>query len=259
MSNINSNSATIRPTMFSSTEAPRLRGILTKSFIEFRKLRQPYEKHVNDKNPETRTNIALTSHKSSIEDADMRISIAAEWINATSVGLITNIQIRQCIEDKCHRILNGEQLHILNDSTRNFVIKMHIFEAEDRIWTLHRDHLTALGASGYEEIPERKPHIAIQHIVQRLKPPQLKNRMKSIVKWRKDEGFDKKDFNKFMREVVSQAKKLQEEKTAFDSRYLSGSDTDNEQQRSRKYTARKTYHGKRPFKQTPFSHHSKKP
>lgn len=60
-------------------------------------------------------------------------------------------------------------------------------------------------------------------MLRRLKPQQLKNRMMKIVKWRKDEGFDKKDFNRFMREVATQEKKLQEEKSAFEPSFMNES------------------------------------
>lgn len=40
--------------------------------------------------------------------------------------------------------------------------------------------------------------------------------MESIVAWRKDEKFDKKNFNAFMREVATQAKNLQDERFYFE-------------------------------------------
>lgn len=49
--------------------------------------------------------------------------------------------------------------------------------------------------------------------------------MESIIKWRKDEGLEKQDFNRFMREVAVKAKKLQEEKSAFEPSHAIETDT----------------------------------
>lgn len=219
------NGTTVRQTIVSSIEAPKLRGVSTKHFIEFRKNRELYEKQINEKNQEPGTRVPLISYKSSIENADLNIFIAAGWVSAATIDHITELQIRQCIEDRCHRVLDGEHLHIIEDAVKKVAMKMQIFEAEDRVWTMHRDYLTCLRSAGYEELPNHKPHIAIQHVLKRLKPQQLRSRIQSIIKWRKDEQFDKKNFNAFMREVAAQAKKLQEEK-AFESGYISDSDTD---------------------------------
>lgn len=48
----------------------------------------------------------------------------------------------------------------------------------------------------------------------RLKPQYLKSRMKRIIKLRKEENFDKKDFNAYMREKAVQAYKLQNKREA---------------------------------------------
>ncbi|CAN8074420.1 unnamed protein product [Agarophyton chilense] len=62
-----------------------------------------------------------------------------------------------------------------------------------------------------QELPTQKPHIAIKHILKRLKPARLRERMKDIIEWRRDEGFEK-FFGAFMRELARQAKRLEEEK-----------------------------------------------
>lgn len=215
--------ATVRQTIVSSIEAPKLCGLSTKHFIEFRKLRELYEKQIKEKNQEPGTRVPLVSYKSSIEDADLRIFVDARWVEASNVDAITEMQIRQCVADRCHRVLDGEHLYVIEEVVKKVSMKMQIYEAEDRVWTLHRDYLIVLRSAGYEELPYRKPHIAIQHLLKRLKPQQLQSRMKSIITWRKDEKFDKKDVSAFMREVAKQAKKLQEEKV-FDSGHISSAD-----------------------------------
>lgn len=90
---------------------------------------------------------------------------------------------------------------------------MNVYEAEDRVWTLHLDYIIALQVALYHELPSVKPHIPIQNIMWRWKPTTLNQRLKIIIEWRKKEGLDKKDFNAFMCEVAKQAKIIQEDKT----------------------------------------------
>lgn len=97
------------------------------------------------------------------------------------------------------------------ETIKKISMQMSIYDQEEWMWSLHRDQVQALRAEGYGYLPDTKPHIAIEHTLSRLKPKLLHTRMKDIMTWRKDEQFQKKDFNVFMREVSKQAKTLQEE------------------------------------------------
>lgn len=72
---------------------------------------------------------------------------------------------------------------------------MHIAEAEDRIWSRHKEYYNALLATGYGETVEAKPHIEISQILKKLKPHQLYHRMLDIVKWQKNTHREKNQLN----------------------------------------------------------------
>lgn len=128
MSNVTSNGKKIRQTIIYAVEAPRLRGVWTKHFIEFRKARELYEKIIAEKNKEPGTSIPFTSYKESIEDTDLHLFVAAGWVETNYLEAITEFQIKQCIDDRCHRLLNGEHLHIIEESIKSIVIKMQILK-----------------------------------------------------------------------------------------------------------------------------------
>lgn len=164
-----------------------------------------------EKNREPDVNTTATSLKASIDDADLKIFLTAQWVDAPNVGSITNDPLRDCIRDKSIRKIEGDQPHLVDDSVKGVKINEDIADAEDRIWTLQRQYIAALESAGLAEIPESKPHISIEHILRRIKPQALKKRMKNIVQWKEDVQFDKKDFGGFMRELASQAKQLENE------------------------------------------------
>lgn len=56
-----------------------------------------------------------------------------------------------------------------------------------------------------------KPRIAIGHFLKRLEPIQPYKRMPDVIRWRKDEKFGNKNFDRFVREVAVQARKMQSE------------------------------------------------
>lgn len=90
-------------------------------------------------------------------------------------------------------------------------MKMSLAEADDRVWTLHCCYIQVLENSVFTNLPMKCPHICISHIMDRVKPECLKYRMCNIIRWKKVEKFDQKDFGAFMRELAKQAKKLKEE------------------------------------------------
>lgn len=209
--NTQANNGTVRETVISCLEAPRLKGVSTRQFIEFKRLRDLYEKQVEEKSRNLKEDIVPTSLRASIEDDDLNIFIAAGWIDAESIDTITERQILQCIEERCKRVTTGEHLYLVDQAVKNVSMNTNISEAEDRIWSLRRDYYNALRSAGYAHILETKPHIAINHILKKLKPPQLYRRMLDIMTWRKNENFHKENFDRFVREAAAQAEKIQTE------------------------------------------------
>lgn len=57
---------TVRQTIIAPMEAPRLRVVSTKNFIEFNKIREIYGKQISDKKKDPSTHIPLASYKTYI-------------------------------------------------------------------------------------------------------------------------------------------------------------------------------------------------
>lgn len=126
--------------------------------------------------------------------------------NRSTIGLFMRTEISE---------ENGARLYLIDEAIRKVEIKMHIREAEDCIWTLHREYIIVLEMEGYKDISQTKTRISIKHMMFRLKPLFLKARIRRIISWRKSENFDKKDFGPFMQEVMSQGQQYRLEKDLF--------------------------------------------
>lgn len=127
----------------------------------------------------------------------MEIFIAAGWIEASSTDEITEQQVQQCVADRCKHQIEGENLYPVEHAVRGVTVDMQIADPVDRTWTFRRDYCNALRDADYGDLPSHLPHIAIGHILKKLKPHHLYTRMTNIVKWRKNENFEKENFNRF--------------------------------------------------------------
>lgn len=132
MSDICIEGKSVKQTIITNVEAPRLRGVSVKHFIEFCKLQELPEKQILEKSIQTDSEITAPSIKASVEDADLETFIAAGWIRANNIEGITEEQLILCIKQKCLRQENGEKLYLLDEAVKNVAIKMHILEARDR-------------------------------------------------------------------------------------------------------------------------------
>lgn len=79
------------------------------------------------------------------------------------------------------------------NGVKKLAMHMHFTDAQNKVWTLQREFCLALKSAGFGDLTETKPHIAIQHIIKRLKPYNLKSRMMDIVHWKKNENFHEED------------------------------------------------------------------
>ncbi len=73
-------------------------------------------------------------------------------------------------------------------------MNMKIEQASSRLWTLALDCENALENAGFQNVLETCPHIAIEHVTDRLEPAQLKFNMEDVIRVRRNEGFHKKNF-----------------------------------------------------------------
>ena len=219
-------SATVRQTIVTNLEAPRLEGVSTKDFTTFLRRRELYEKQIHEKNNEPGVNVTPTSYKACIDDSHLKIFLTAKWVEAETLEAITEEMLKECVKARSSHEPQGYELGKIDNIVRDVKMNMKMDDAEDRVWTLHHTYITVLEAAGMTDLPEKKPHIAIGHILKRVEPKLLRRRMKDILIWRKDEGFEKKDFGEFMRELAKQAKRLEEELVAASRRSDSDSDSD---------------------------------
>lgn len=79
----------------------------TQHFIEFQHRRELYEKQEKEKGRHLGDEIVATIYQTSIEIEDLRIFIAAGWMEGFSIGELTKSQIKTCIERKCKRKETG--------------------------------------------------------------------------------------------------------------------------------------------------------
>ena len=71
--------------------------------------------------------------------------------------------------------------------------------------------MEVLENAGMEELPIEKPHLAIKHIMKRIKLEHLQQRIRDNCESGKDEQFDRRDFGAFIQEHGKQAQRMYEE------------------------------------------------
>lgn len=199
---------TVKQTILTNIEAPRLKGISTKDFIAFKRDRELYEKQVNEKNKDPNNKIPLTSVLASIDKRFLKTFIAAQWISVDSIDKITDALVTNCIESRTSREIDVGNLHQINEAVKHVSMNMSITDADDRIWTMHSDYMAALEDAGFGQLPDTKPSVAIKHFFEKLRPNPLKQEIQNYIEFNKAEKIDQKDFNGFVRKVAEEARDL---------------------------------------------------
>lgn len=152
-----------------------------------------------------------TSYRAFFEGEDLGIFIVAGCVDSVSVNKLTEIQTKLYVENKSKKEATREKLYLIGRAVKPAAILMHILEAEHRLWTLYRAYTQTLRAATYAEIIEISPHIAINHFLKRSGPLQIKHRCMDMITLRKNESFHEENFNRFVRKVAVQARKIQNE------------------------------------------------
>ena len=214
----------VRQTVVPFLEAPRLRGITTKDFVRFKKKREIYEVRLSEKNRVENSNTPATSYKASIDKLLLKNFLIAKWVDAASVEDISEESLKKCVEERAKRADEDTSLHAVNKVVGNVYMDVTIKNSEDRIWDLMNRYTASLENAGIFDLPETRPHVAIKHILKRVQPKVLKTRMKEEMKWQKSDGKLKNDFGEFMRELVKQSKKLEDDKKGPPGENFSDSD-----------------------------------
>lgn len=114
----NGRGSSVEETVISCLEVTRLRGISTCQFIEFKRLRELYEKQVAKKSKQLKEYLIPTSYRASIEDDGLRIFVAARRVEWPSIDELTQRLVQQCIDNRCKRKDRGEQLYLVDQAAR---------------------------------------------------------------------------------------------------------------------------------------------
>ena len=200
--------STVRQTIVASLEAPRLKGTTTKHFNLFTRERDLYEKKLAEKNREPGVNVPATTFKASIEDNMLRLFLAFGWIDQNDIADVTEDELKECIRTRASRVPKDNELGRVDAAVTGVKMDNKIPLIEDRVLNLVHVYLETLDAAGFQNLTEEKPHVAIRHIMKRLQPTSLYRRMRDVCEWKKNEQFDKVNFNRFIREVAAQAMRL---------------------------------------------------
>lgn len=85
-------------------------------------------------------------------------------------------------------------MYVIKQAVRGVTIQTHIVDPNDRVWLLRREPCDALSSAGYKDLHMKKQHLAITHLLKRLKPLLLYRIMTDIISWKEDKNFRKETF-----------------------------------------------------------------
>ena len=179
------NAETIRQTIVTNLEAPRLTGVSTKEFVKFKKARELYEQQVEEKNREPGVSIVATSYKASIESALLRIMIAAEWVPVKSIDEITEEHLISCVEAQAVYKPSNYEAERIDDIVADIKMDTSVKDSSSRVWTFYQRYLTRLENHGIGDLPDANPQVVIKQLLNKVEPEELRLRMKAIAFWQK--------------------------------------------------------------------------
>ncbi|CAN8067529.1 unnamed protein product [Agarophyton chilense] len=150
---------TVRQTIITILEAPRMCGVATKDVIVFKRQRDLYDKQIAEKNDEPGGEVTPTSYRESIDYYLLSIFISAEWIKAESMEDITEEQVQNCVRKRASFKPDGDDFTRIENIVRKVKIYISLKDPDERLWTLHYKYFTALQSHGLQKLPDNKPHI----------------------------------------------------------------------------------------------------
>eukprot|EP00171_Calliarthron_tuberculosum_P004595 IDg4595t1 len=176
----------MKQTIVAHLEAPRLKGTTTKDINSFLRTRELYEKQIEEKNGQP-------------------------GVKADTIADITEEELKACIKARASRKPKDHELGRVENIVACVKMDPTLVLLEDRVCHLVQQYMQVLENAGMSTLPDDKPHLAIKHIMKRLKPACLYKCMQDIIEWRKDEQFDRKDFKVFVQELSKQAMRMDED------------------------------------------------
>lgn len=189
-------------TIVDTIKAPRLKDVTFLDFIRFVKARENYEREIADKNTEPGVEVPLASYLTSVDHNVLELFIERQYIVKDTVKDITEQDLIKCIESRAVRSKGDFEVADVDKAVKSVRMKMHVPGAEPRVDTLLLDYKRALEAAGYSGFPIDCPKLAIGHIMDRIKPPLLKEMMIDECEKQDSKGLRKKNFRYFIKELV---------------------------------------------------------
>lgn len=192
------NTNTMKQTIVAHLEAPRLKGTTTKDMNAFLRARELYEKQIEEKNGLPGVDVSAVTYRASIDDSFLRMFVTFGWVTVSNIAEIPEDEVKSCIKTRASRKPKDHELGRVENVVSCVKMDQKMPLLEDRVCHLIQHYLQVLENAGMQSLPVEKPHLAIKHIMKRLKPLMLYQVMRDICEWRKDEHFHKKDFGAFV-------------------------------------------------------------
>ena len=200
---------TVHQPILESVEAPRLKGIGTEEFVQYKQRREVYERRIKEKNEESGVSVRVTTYRNSISKPVLDMFVTAQWVPVETTEEITEEQLRACVEERAH--VNPAEYDLGQIERDLKQVRMghgakHM-SLEMQVLKLGLHYATTLDNLGYSAFIQKQPQLAVGQVLKRVTHEQLRNRLLLTIKLRKEDGF-KKNYNVFMRELVREAKQI---------------------------------------------------
>lgn len=119
-------SITAKETIMSRIKASLLKGIASCHFTDFKRLRKLYEKKIEEKCRHLNKEIATASYRATIEHDDLKIFMAAGWVDCSTIDELNDILI---CREKSKREVAEEELYLFDQAVSAIAMQMLISKA----------------------------------------------------------------------------------------------------------------------------------
>ena len=206
MNSSNGQPSTVRQTIVETLEAPRLIGIETINFVEFKKKRTTYERQLSERNAEQNTCVPKTTLRNSIDDDLLRLFIQLGWVPEDDIEKISEESLRICIEKQSEVLTENYDIIFLDHLVKQLRMDMKIPSLKSRVCKLAFDYQRLLSDHGYGSFITKQSILAIQHVRSRLYHRGLKELMDGLYRLNKEKY--KNNYSLFLQHLCEQADKL---------------------------------------------------
>ena len=169
---------TVHQTIVELVEAPRLKGIGTEEFVQYKQIREVYECRIKEKNEESGVSVPVTTYGNSISKPVLEMFVTAQWVPVETTEEITEDQLRACVEESAH--INPAEYDLGQIERDLKQVRMghgakHM-SLEMQILKLGLNYATTLDNLGYSAFIQKQPQLGVGHVFKRVTHEQLRNR-----------------------------------------------------------------------------------